>query len=135
MSIGILLVTHPGVGSALLATASRLINACPIKIKCLDVPLDANTSTLKTQADTLVTELDDGEGVLILTDLYGATPRNIASRLGEAGRVSVVSGVNLPMLMRVFNYFTEDLESLTQKAAEGGIRGIQITHHKAGGKP
>lgn len=131
MSIGILLITHSGVGSALLATASRLINACPIKIKCLDVPLDANTATLIKQADTMLTELDDGEGVLILTDLYGATPSNLASGLGKTGQVTVVSGVNLSMLMRVFNYFTEDLESLTQKAAEGGIRGIQITQHQA----
>lgn len=125
MSIGILLMTHPGVGAALLATASRLLAVCPTRIRCLDVPVDANTDTILMQASKEMLDLDDGEGVLVLTDAYGSTPSNIACRLAEDHYAKVVSGLNLPMLIRVFNYFTEDLDTLSRKAVKGGIRGIQ----------
>ena len=125
MSIGILLMTHPGVGTALLATASRLLAVCPTRIRCLDVPVDANTETILMQASKEMLGLDDGEGVLVLTDAYGSTPSNIACRLAENHFAKVVSGINLPMLIRVFNYFTEDLDTLSNRAIEGGIRGIQ----------
>ena len=125
MSIGILLMTHPGVGAALLATASRLLAVCPTRIRCLDVPVDANTDTILMQASKEMLNLDDGEGVLVLTDAYGSTPSNIACRLAEDHFAKVVSGLNLPMLIRVFNYFTEDLDTLSRKAVKGGIRGIQ----------
>jgi len=132
MSIGILLITHPGVGSALLTTASRLLAACPTRIKCLDVPLDANPESIFRHAAREVLNLDDGDGVLILTDAYGSTPSNIACQLTEDHYARVVSGLNLPMLIRVFNYFTEDLDTLSHKAAEGGIRGIQTFDSSAG---
>ena len=134
MTIGILLITHPGVGSALLATASRLINVCPTKIKCLDVPLDANTDALMSKANQEIEALNDGEGVLVLTDLYGATPSNVAYSLANHSHASIVSGVNLPMLMRVFNYISEDLESLTEIAVVGGIRGVQTNQVQSPGK-
>ncbi len=126
MSIGILLITHPGIGNAMLSTASRLLAACPTAIKCLEVPVDANTEAILSKASKEILNLDDGEGVLILTDAYGSTPSNIACQLSEKYHTSVVSGLNLPMLIRVFNYFTEELDSLSQKAVEGGRRGIQI---------
>lgn len=126
MSIGILLMTHPGVGTAQLATASRLLAVCPTRIRCLDVPVDANTETILKHASREILRLDDGGGVLVLTDAYGSTPSNIACKLAEDHFARVVSGLNLPMLIRVFNYFTEDLDTLSDKAIEGGIRGIQV---------
>jgi len=126
MSIGILLITHPGVGTALLTTASRLLAVCPTRIRCLDVPIDANTEAILKQASKEMLGLDDGGGVLILTDAYGSTPSNIACKLAEDHFARVVSGLNLPMLIRVFNYFTEDLDTLSRKAVKGGIRGIQV---------
>jgi len=126
MSIGILLITHPGVGSSLLTTASRLLSACPTRIKCLDAPVDSNTTVILEQACKEMIDLDEGEGVLVLTDAYGSTPSNIACQLTENHYAKVVSGLNLPMLIRVFNYFTENLDTLSQIASEGGIRGIQI---------
>lgn len=125
MSIGILLMTHPGIGSALLTTASRLLAVCPTRIRCLDVPLDANTEDILERASREMLDLDDGEGVLVLTDAYGSTPSNIACRLAEKHFARVVSGLNLPMLIRVFNYFTEDLDTLSRKAVNGGTRGIK----------
>ena len=79
----------------------------------------------------LLADLDDGDGVLILTDIYGATPSNIACALHSGGGSRVVSGLNLPMLIRAFNYPDDDLTGLVERAREGGTRGIHI-HTLAG---
>ena len=76
--------------------------------------------------------LDDGDGVLVLTDLYGSTPSNIAASLLGTGAVQVVAGLNLPMLIRVLNYPAEDLPALADKAVSGGNRGILLCR---GGSP
>ncbi len=127
MSIGLLLITHPGIGAALLATASTTLRSCPLRTHCIEVGPDADADALLDDARRCIDEMDDGSGVLVLTDAYGATPSNIACHLLRQGRVNVVSGVNLPMLIRVLNYADQNLESLTHKAAEGGMRGIQVS--------
>jgi PTS system ascorbate-specific IIA component len=68
--------------------------------------------------------MDQGQGVLVLTDIFGSTPSNIAASLAEDGRIAVVAGLNLPMLVRVLNYPEDPLEGLTEKAIVGGNRGI-----------
>jgi len=78
MSVGILLVTHPGIGNALLNSARRIIVDCPLRTMCLEVPLDASIEKLGIQAADMLQRLDQGDGVLILTDIFGATPHNIA---------------------------------------------------------
>ena len=127
MSIGILLVTHPGIGNMLLKNASELLGNCPLRIRCLDIPLDEDREQLVQKALDSARSLDDGSGVLILTDAFGATPSNIACELTREIQANVVSGLNLPMLIRVFNYSSDDLAALTHKAAEGGMRGIQVS--------
>ena len=122
-----MLVTHHVKGRALLTTASRLLAVCPTRIRCLDVPVDANPETILERATKEMLDLDDGEGVLVLTDAYGSTPSNIACQLAGQHYARVVSGLNLPMLIRIFNYFTEDLDTLSRKAVNGGVRGIQTS--------
>ena len=124
MSIGLLLITHSRIGDALLETAKRLFEGGLLPTKTLSVDADCNPDQVRLQARDAVDSLDDGEGVLILTDMYGSTPSNIAHGLAESGRVNVVSGVNLPMLIRTFNYQGLDLISLTEKAVSGGREGI-----------
>ena len=124
MSIGVLLITHPGVGSALLHTATRIFGSCPLGTKCLEVPAGAHLEPLLDKAAELMLALDQGDGVLIVSDLYGATPCNIACRLADTGRAAVLAGVNLSMLLRVYNYPNEDLDTLCEKAFEGGLRGV-----------
>jgi PTS system ascorbate-specific IIA component len=130
MSIGILLVTHPGIGETLLKNACDLIGSCPLRVRCVDIPLESETEDLQQLACDSAENLDDGSGVLILTDAFGATPSNIACELTGKMQANVVSGLNLPMLIRVFNYASEDLQALTHKAAEGGMRGIQVAHSR-----
>ncbi len=130
MSIGILLVTHPGIGTTLLKNACDLIGSCPLRVRCVDIPLESDTEDLQQLACDSAENLDDGSGVLILTDAFGATPSNIACELTGKMQANVVSGLNLPMLIRVFNYASDDLQALTHKAAEGGMRGIQVAHSR-----
>jgi len=127
MSIGILLITHPGIGAALLSNTSTMLEACPLQTRCLEVPLDVDMDGLIDQARHELESIDDGSGVLILTDAFGSTPSNIAHLIADRPRTNVISGINLPMLIRIFNYCSDNLDSLTRKAAEGGIRGIQVS--------
>lgn len=120
----ILLITHEGLGEVLLQTATKTMGQCPLPVRTLSVPYDSDPETLTAEAAKLAQQLDSGNGVLILTDLYGSTPSNIACRLHQPGRIQVVAGVNLPMLLRVFNYATLDLDELSEKAASGGRNGI-----------
>ncbi len=124
MTIGLLLVTHDQIGEALLRTATRMFEEMPLKSNVLPVPIEANPEVLQEKARSLVCKLDDGDGVLVFTDMYGSTPSNIAAGLVNPGRVNVISGVNLPMLIRTLNYAALDLEPLTQKAVSGGSEGI-----------
>jgi PTS system ascorbate-specific IIA component len=124
MSIGLLIITHNHIGDALLLTATHMLEKCPLETKTLEVTNQSNPDLLRQQALELMHQLDQGDGVLVLTDMYGSTPSNIAATLLSKGRVHVVAGINLPMLVRVFNYPSLDLNDLTIKAVSGGNDGI-----------
>lgn len=130
MTVGILLVTHENYGNVSLQTVKSILGVCPLETKSLSVPFDANPDTIYEEAKSAVKQLDNGEGVLILTDLYGSTPSNIAHRLIEEGRTVVVSGLNLSMLMRVLNYPNLSLEELVDKASRGGSEGVIVSFIK-----
>ena len=82
-------------------------------------------------AEDLIRFLDQGQGVLVMTDIYGATPSNIASRLLVPGRVEGIAGVNLPMLIRALTYRAEPLETVVAKAVSGGTEGVTRMPAKA----
>jgi PTS system ascorbate-specific IIA component len=124
MSVGILLVTHDQVGTALLDTAVKILGRCPLHAEVLSIPLTGDVDALRRNASALTRAMDQGQGVLVLTDIFGSTPSNIAASLAEDGRIAVVAGLNLPMLVRVLNYPEDPLEGLTEKAIVGGNRGI-----------
>jgi len=124
MSVGILLITHPGIGNAILSGARRIVADCPLRAKCLEVPIDAPIDKVTSQAGEMARSLDQGDGVLILTDIFGATPNNIARGLEDGEHVRVLAGLSLPMLVRLFNYPDEDLLQLCATAATGAKRGI-----------
>lgn len=124
MSVGVLLVTHPGIGTSLLHSARRIVDGLPLTTMCLDVPLDANLARIRESVQKNILQLDQGAGVLVLTDMFGATPNNVARTFASSNRVAVIAGVNLPMLVRVYNYPQATLAALCEKAEEGGVRGI-----------
>jgi PTS system ascorbate-specific IIA component len=124
MSVGVLLITHDQIGTVLLDTAVKILGRCPLHAEVLSIPLNGDVDVLRRNALALTHAMDEGQGVLVLTDIFGATPSNIAASLAQDGRVSVVAGLNLPMLVRVLNYPQDPLAGLTEKALAGGNRGI-----------
>ncbi len=125
MSIGLLLITHSRIGEALLETASKMLEGSELPvIRTLSVGVDCNPDQISMEARSLLETLDEGQGVLVFTDMYGSTPSNIAFSLAKKGRVNVISGVNLPMLIRTLNYPALDLNAMTEKAVSGGREGI-----------
>lgn len=125
MSVGVLLVTHPGLGPDLLRAAQRVLPIMPLRTEALEIPWDvSDTSAQKDAARRLARSLDDGDGLLVLVDLYGSTPANVARALDAKRQVRRVYGVNLPMLLRVLNYPQQNLDALTQVAKEGGRAGV-----------
>lgn len=132
MSIGLLVVTHDEIGATLMATAIKMFGRSPLSYKALSVSEDCDPDACRQSAQRLVDELDRGDGVLVLTDMYGSTPCNIATAVIEPGRVNVIAGLSLPMLVRVFNYPHLDLERLTHKAVSGGHDGIMLCQRDKG---
>ncbi len=127
MKTGLLLVTHAGVGEVLLQTAIDVLGMCPLQARALPVDFDADPDQVRKQALEWFSYLDQGGGVLVLTDMYGGTPGNIAASLaGDGRRVAVIAGVNLPMLVRILNYPDLDIEQLADKALGGGRDGIVL---------
>lgn len=127
MTCGILLVTHPGVGTALLDVATRLLRHLPLKTEAFEVPFDADMHVLLPLASAALRRVDSGQGVLILTDLYGASPSNLAGQLARLGTPARrVSALSLPMLMRVMNYPEQGLDQLPATAAAGTRNGAIV---------
>ena len=125
MAVGILLLTHEGIGPALIAVATRLLRQLPLKVEAFEVPFDADPDALLPQASAALRRVDGGHGVLVLTDLYGATPSNLAAQLARLGTpVRRVSALSLPMLLRVLNYAELELDELPAVAAAGARNGV-----------
>lgn len=118
--IGILLVTHNGLGDSMVDCVRHVLGSVPPNIKVLSVLADDDPQRKEDEGRALIAQLDEGEGVLLLTDLFGATPSNIARRLYQPGRVEGVAGVNLPMLLRAVCYSGKPLVEVVQKALESG---------------
>lgn len=127
MSVGLLLITHRPLAGDLLAVAIEILGSRPPGIEALDVINDSPCEDLVAAALGCAARLDQGDGVLILTDLFGATPANVALVLLERlERARVLAGVNLPMLLRALNYAALDLETVAEKAAQGAHDSIRL---------
>lgn len=125
MSVGILLITHSGIGGALLNVAHGTFGQLPLCVTHLSVSRDPEPELLIAKAAHLVRKVDSGQGVLVLTDMFGSTPSNIAQGLQRQGlSVRVITGLNVPMLFRILNYPHLPLGPLAKKAVDGGKDGI-----------
>jgi PTS system ascorbate-specific IIA component len=128
--IGILLITHGTFGESLIQNVCHVLNKRPLLIGQLGVAAQDDPLDILPMAKMLLNEVDDGEGVLILTDILGATPSNLALKLLEPGRVEGVAGVSLPMLLRALTYRKSGMETLLQKAISGGHDGVINMHRQ-----
>jgi len=124
--IGVLIVTHGEIGTSLLTSASHILGAAQPQVATLSVWRQDDPDDLVLRARELLEHIDGGEGVLVLTDIFGATPGNVVTRLLENGRVEGVSGVSLPMLLRVLSGRRKqgNLAAAVQRAISGGAEGV-----------
>lgn len=124
MSVGILLITHDDIGSSLLDSLQQTLGTLPMPVKVLPVRHEDEPLEFCYHAERLCESLNRGQGVLVLTDLFGATPCNIACSLIQNHRVRVVCGINFPMLVKIMSYPTADLDRLVNIAVSGGCQGV-----------
>ena len=122
--IGILIIAHGTLGESLIHCANHVFGANTPHLAQMSVALHDDPNVLLPRAQALIEQLDQGDGVLVLSDMYGATPCNVCCRLMQPGKLEVVAGVNLPMLVRVLNYRHESLSVLVGKAISGGREGV-----------
>ena len=122
--VGILIIAHGTLGESLIHCAMHVLGNRPHHLMQIGVTIHDDPQQIMPQAIRLVRQLDQGDGVLVLTDVYGATPANIACRLLIPGRVEGVAGVSLPMLVRALTYRKEPLDVVVGKAVSGGVEGV-----------
>ena len=122
--IGVLDVTHGSIGEALVTSASQILGNLPPQVATLSVWRQDDPDDLVLRARELIDTLDAGDGVLVLTDIFGATPGNVVSRLLEDGRIEGVSGASLPMLLRVLTRRNGSLADAVKRAVSGGADGV-----------
>jgi PTS system ascorbate-specific IIA component len=122
--IGILIISHGAFGESLIHSASHVLGKRPLYVRQVGITVHDDPDALIPVAEDLIRFVDRGDGVLVLTDIYGATPSNVASRLLKPGRVEGLAGVNLPMLIRALTYREEPLETVMAKALSGGTEGV-----------
>jgi PTS system mannose-specific IIA component len=124
MSVGVLLITHGRLGHELIAAATQMLGSRPPQLRALPVGSDDDPDALVRISRGILDQIDSGHGVMVLTDLFGSTPYNIAARLSESENCKVVSGVNLPMLVRIINYPDLPLDALLERATAGAREGV-----------
>jgi mannose PTS system EIIA component len=122
--IGVLVVSHGAIAEALLSSAEQILGAKQSQVAALGVSRNDDPDRVQEKARALLARLDQGQGVLVLADMFGATPCNVAARLLADGRVEGVSGVSLPMLVRVLSGRNGSLPAAVQRALSGGADGV-----------
>jgi mannose PTS system EIIA component len=122
--ISILLITHGELGKSLIECATHVLGDKPLFLESLSIENDCTHESMFKQISERINFLDQGDGVLILTDIFGATPCNIITKIIKPGKVSAIAGVNLSMLIRTISYRNESFDSLISKAIQGAQDGI-----------
>src|SRR5688572_5862382 len=127
--IGILIVSHGAFGESLIHSASHVLGKRPLFLRQVGVTVHDDPDAILPVAEDLIRFLDQGQGVLVLTDIYGATPSNIAARVLRPVRIEGIAGVSLPMLIRAITYRDEPLEAVIAKALSGAAEGVRRMPH------
>jgi mannose PTS system EIIA component len=124
---GLLIIAHSPLATALKLAASHTFAEQSQSIEALDVPPSLPLNEIHGQVCVLLERMlaaDERHEVLVLTDVFGATPCNVAQQSAHAQQVKVITGCNVPMLWRVMNYLHEPLEQLVMRALAGGTQGV-----------
>ncbi len=126
MNTALFFITHEGIASNLLNIAEAITQQPNSNIDFLEIPMDASTEQACDNIDNQIASLETKNGILFITDIFGSTPSNIAQTVAEKHDAYVISGVSLPMVIRLLNYRNEAEIELLQKALDGAHHGIQL---------
>lgn len=130
--IGLLIVTHETLGHAYSSLVSHFFGPCPENVRLLNVAKDDTPEMILAQASALIAEINHGQGALILTDIFGATPCNIARKLIESDDVIMLTGLNAPMMVKAIQYsaLRSDVHTFSQEVKDAAISGIMALTYK-----
>jgi PTS system ascorbate-specific IIA component len=126
LSAGIVIVTHGQAGQSLIEAAEFILDSPLTRIRFVPISQSGIHMTGNGDLRAVISACDDGDGVLVLTDLAGASPANLVASLLQEFNAIMVTGINLAMLLRVWNYRDQSLENLAHTAVEGGKRSIKV---------
>jgi mannose PTS system EIIA component len=121
--VGILLLTHAPLGNAFIEAATHVFRGRPERLEAIDVRADEDPGEVNCRAKEVIERLDDGSGVLVITDVMGGTPSNCTKRLGDPGHTEVIAGISLPMLLRALTYRNDTIDVVVEMALAGGQSG------------
>jgi PTS system ascorbate-specific IIA component len=121
--VGILLITHAPLGKAFVDAATHVFRARPERLEAIDVIADQDPAEVRKLAAEAIARIDDGDGVLVMTDVMGGTPSNCTLPLCQPGHVEVVAGISLPMLLRALTYRNDTVDVVVEMALAGGQNG------------
>jgi PTS system mannose-specific IIA component len=121
--VGILLMTHAPLGQAFIAAVAHVFRGPTEHFEAIDVTADQDTNEVNCLAHEAIQRLDEGDGVLVITDIKGGTPSNCCNALAEAGRVEIIAGISLPMLLRAITYRRDTLDVVVEMALAGAQNG------------
>ncbi len=122
--VGIVLITHGSLGQSLIDCAKHVIGDPINNITAVEINGNVSIEAMTKKAAEAISNVDDGAGIIVLTDMYGGSPSNITKKLLETDNIYGISGVNLPMLIRVLTYREEDMKTLIKKGLSGGSEGV-----------
>ncbi|MBP9743001.1 MAG: PTS sugar transporter subunit IIB [Burkholderiales bacterium] len=122
--INIVIIAHSEIAHSFAYCVEHILNKRIDNLHIVAVKKAEDTDDVLARARELLDKTEDNQGILILSDLFGATPYNIAQRLVVPGKIELISGLNLPMLIRAISYAKSDLATVIAKALEGGTAGI-----------
>jgi len=125
MSVALFFISHEGIASHLISIGEAILQKTSNNLCYLEIPMDADINTMLEKSDSKLEQLDTTQGLLVITDIYGSTPSNIAQQVADKYHADLISGVNLPMVIRLLNYREENTATLLQKALDGARNGIQ----------
>ena len=125
--IGILVVTHAELGTALIDTIKFILGKDPDKLLAVSINIQDNPDSLRKKIKTGIKKVKTDNGVLILTDMFGGTPSNLSYSFLKEGHIEVISGVNLPILLKAVNARKKlDMEALTSAVVDHGKKSISL---------
>jgi len=123
---GIVVIAHQNLAHELIRAAVHIMGHPEPNLAGVDISPQWPYEEARERVQAALAEVGDDDGAVILTDMYGGTPANLGMEFLDPGRVEVIAGVNLPMLVRLLTYRTKSLEEQVQKALEGGREGVVL---------